>query len=70
MKNEIKKWKVKYYEDTDTLFVSREKIPKDAELYMINPGYSCCVTKKGKVVGIMIEYFKTETQNKYKIICN
>ena len=66
MEKEIKKWTTDYHKDTDTLFVSRYPIPKDARLLQINDGYACYVTKKGKIVGIMIEYFTMESKTKIK----
>ena len=67
MDKEIKKWVIDYQEDEDTLFVSRSRIPKDALLYGMNDGYDCYVSK-GKVVGIVIEYFKTDAAAKLKAI--
>ena len=66
MKKELKKWIIDYHEDTDTLFVSRHPIPRDARLLRINDGYDCYVTKRGKIVGIMIEYFTMESKTKIK----
>ena len=66
MKQEVKKWVVEYDEELDTLYISRPIIPKDATLYGINDGYDCYITKEGKVVGVIIEYFKTETLNMMK----
>jgi len=63
MKKEVKKWTVDYHKDTDTLFVSRDPVPKDARLFYANDGYACYKTKKGKIVGIMIEYFTMENKN-------
>ena len=61
IKKEIKKWVVEYDEETDILYISRPIIPADAMLFGINNGYACYITKKNKIVGIMIEYFTTET---------
>ena len=66
MKKEIDKWEIEYEKDTDTLFVSRKVIPKDARLIMINNGYSVYVNKKKEIVGIIIEYFTTEAKEMLK----
>jgi len=66
MKKELKKWTIDYHKDTDTLFVSRNPIPMGARLLQVNDGYACYVTKKGEIVGIMIEYFTMESKTKIK----
>lgn len=66
----IENWKITYDKDLDTFYAHRLPLPRSSRLFLPNGTVSYYVTKNGKIVGIMIEYFLTEINQMLKTIKN